>query len=98
MSHSPTFPQQSSTKAQRASSVSPLHHSGSTTMNASFRAENMDKSLFNLYQKLLELNLSIGEMVGALNISLSNYQLEIKTIFDLECFILSAEEWEAEYE
>ncbi|RXJ72027.1 hypothetical protein CS022_18280 [Veronia nyctiphanis] len=89
-----------STNARQAGNVSPLHHSGSTAMSSlrPFRAEVMDKRLFDLYCKLRALNPSVYEMVTALNVALRPYGWLIHTVEALECFIDAADEWEAENE
>ncbi|WP_434363040.1 hypothetical protein NF212_25355 (plasmid) [Parasalinivibrio latis] len=92
------FPQPTGTKPHPASNVSPLHHSGSTTMSGlrPFQAEAMDHWVFRTYSNLRELNLCVLEMVTALNVALRQYGWVIATVADLDCFIEAAEEWEAE--
>ena len=90
-----TFLPPSSTKAQPASNVSPLHHSGSTTMRGllPFEAEAMNGRFCCLYERLRETNPSIRQMVWALNVVLNQHGWAIHKVEDLECFILAAEAW-----
>ncbi|WP_318476540.1 hypothetical protein [Photobacterium leiognathi] len=93
-SHSP-----SSTKAHQPSSVSPLHHSGSTTMSDRSRDYFIDKRLYQLYTRLRECNPSVLDMVNALNFVLKQYPAlgpVISTCHDLECFIEAVESYEQE--
>ena len=65
-----TFLPPSSTKAQPASNVSPLHHSGSTTMRGllPFQAEVMDEGLYRLHERLQAINPNVQQVVWALNV------------------------------
>ncbi|MGF1708896.1 hypothetical protein [Enterovibrio baiacu] len=90
-----TFLPPSSTKAQPASNVSPLHHSGSTTMRGllPFQAEVMDEGLYRLYERLRAINPNVQQVVWALNVALNQHGWAIRTVEDLECFMDAAEAW-----
>lgn len=97
MAHS-NLPQPSITKSQQASSVSPLHQSGSTAMSVQEPVFPIDKALYKLYQNLRNCNLRVIGMVAALNFVLRQYEGAsiICTCDDLECFITEIEMYETE--
>ena len=95
-SHSP-----SSTKAHQPSSVSPLHHSGSTTMIGGSVEYQIDQRLYQLYENLRVCNPSVLIMVNALNVVIRQYPAlgpVITTCGDLECFIEAVTAYEEEAE
>ncbi|MGF1727529.1 hypothetical protein [Photobacterium nomapromontoriensis] len=97
MAHSNSH-QPSITKAQQSSSVSPLHHSGSTTMIDCSVEYQIDKQLYQLYENLRACDPSVFVMVKALNVVLRQYPAlgpMIGTCHDLECFIEAIEEYES---
>lgn len=95
MSHS-SLSQQSITNPQGTSNVSPLHQSGSTTMNRSSGLFVIDQRLYRLYERLRTCNPSVLVMVNALNIALEPEGPMIKTCEQLEMFLEAIAEFEKE--
>ncbi|SKC34440.1 hypothetical protein CZ809_04060 [Photobacterium piscicola] len=98
MAHSNSY-KTSSTKAHQSSNVSPLHHSGSTTMIGGSVEYQIDHRLYQLYENLRACNPSVLIMVNALNVEIRQHPAlgpVITTCGDLECFITAITEYEEE--
>lgn len=96
MAHSNSH-QPSITKAHQSSSVSPLHHSGSTAMGGCSVEYQIDQRLYQLYEKLRVCNPSVLIMVNALNVVIRQHPAlgqVITTCGDLECFIAAVTAYE----
>ena len=79
--------QPSSTKAPQSSSVSSLHHSGSTTMIRSSVEYQIDQRLYQLYENLRACNPSVLIMVNALNVVILHWGLLLRLVVILSVLL-----------